>query len=631
MENGNKEKILNPFALPPETNARFNLLLVSVIVLSLILGQYLPVYFMSEKNTDVIFPKVNYTEADINSKEDIKESGMNMITKSLEYLPSILISFLIISVAFFFSFYLYKKHPGDIIRKKNLKPADRSENSKHFKLINDVKNISAQYGTEPPEIYISKDFTAGAQAFGFKKKYMLRIDNGLRMMSYKNFDVFKAIILHETGHIINKDVTKTYIARSLWRAVLIVFAVPTLLVLLYSYSLKIINRISDGLDAAGIKEIFFKSIPSLLLLLFSISVFFLIINLLLKSLVRTREYYADWRASAAGSKEELIKMFEADTTIVKKRGYLKSLFFWHPEPYERTGMLKDTSGLFLLKKDICFLVGLLIPFSLMSLIALMKTGLTVTGLVAGAGQLISQDLVFTSLFTFFTRLLLMAISFIPFFVTSYLISSSLGLQIQRNVVASLSGNLKTYFTLKDVFLSALITTCGMAAGCILLPYFSLPVIFINTGISEFIFEKIPLLILSFLLAYSVNFFWIFYVKYFSGKVYGRHIKNKPPLKRFYIFNIASALLLSVMILPAAGFFFRVYSNDNNYLNDITNTLLLLLPLIYLLSFMITGVFLIIVNSLNSACSHCGKNHPPGVLFGKECANCGSVLSAWLYI
>ena len=104
MENGNKEKILNPFALPPETNARFNLLLVSVIVLSLILGQYLPVYFISEKNSEeLIFPKVDYTEADINSKEDIKESGLNMIYKSQEYLPSISISFFVITVTFLFS------------------------------------------------------------------------------------------------------------------------------------------------------------------------------------------------------------------------------------------------------------------------------------------------------------------------------------------------------------------------------------------------------------------------------------------------------------------------------------------------------------------------------------------------
>jgi len=630
MDNVKSERTLNPFALPPETNARFNLLLVSVIVLSLILGNYLPVYFLSEGDTDrYISPKVDHTNAGINTAEDLKDSGYKMISNSLEYLPSVLISFFIFSVTFIFSYYLYRRHAKDIIRKKKLKKADNTD-GKYFRLINDIKNITSVYGTEIPEIFIAPDFTTGAQAFGFKNKNMLRIDNGLRMMAYKNFKRFKAIVLHETGHIINNDVSKTYMARSLWKAVLYIFAVPTLLIILISFSMNIFKKVSKGFGAEDLKGILLGSIPSFLLLTLSISLFFLLIYLLVKSLVRTREYYADRRAGDAGSKDELDRMFRENSEKLTRTGYLKSLFRWHPDPYERSKILNDPSELFILRNDICFIVGLLLPFSIFSFIILIKTGLTFTGLLSGAGQVMSQNITFTLLSVIFSIIIFIFFCFVPFFITSYLISSSLGLQIQRNVIASLSEG-KNSFTFKRIFSAAFIITCGMAAGSLLLPYYSVLNVMINSSFSEFIFDKIPLIILSFVMAYTVNFFWIFYVKFFTGKVYGRYVKSKPPLKRFYAFNVVSALLLSVMILPVAGTFFRIYSDKIDLLNETTNTLLLVIPIIYLLFFAITGLILVIKNSINSACPHCNKTMQPGILFKKECANCGSVLCAWLYI
>ena len=632
MENGKKEKVLNPFALPMETNARFNLLLVSVIVLSLILGNYLPVYFLSEGDTDkYISPKVDHTNTGINTSDDLKDSGFKMISNSLEYLPSVLLSFFIFSVTFIFSYYLYRRHAIEIIRNKNLKKADYTD-GKYFRLTNDIKNITSIYGTETPEIFISPEFTTGAQAFGFKNKNMLRIDNGLRMMAYKNFKRFKAIVLHETGHIINNDVSKTYMARSLWKAVLYIFAVPTLLIILISFSINLFKKVSKGLEAEDVKKILLESIPSFLLLTVSISLFFLLIYLLLKSLVRTREYYADRRAADAGSKEELERMFRENSEKLKRTGYLKSSFRWHPDPSERSKILNDPSELFILRNDICFIVGLLLPFSIFSFIILIKTGLTFTGLLSGAGQVMSQNITFTLLSVIFSILIFLVFCFVPFFITSYLISSSLGLQIQRNVIASLSEG-KNSFNVKRIFSAAFIVTFGMAAGSALIPYFSVLNVMINSSFSEFIFEKIPLIMLSFVMAYIVNFFWIFYVKFFTGKIYGRYVKDKQPLKRFYVFNTASALLLSVMILPVAGTFFRIYSDKITLLNETTDTLLAAVPFFYLVFFAVTGLILalfISVNSVNSFCPRCKEAMPSGILFGKECESCGTVYNSWLY-
>ena len=294
-------------------------------------------------------------------------------------------------------------------------------------------------------------------------------------------------------------------------------------------------------------------------------------------------------------------------------------------------MLKDPSGLFILKNDICFIVGLLLPFSIFSFIILIKTGLTLTGLLTGTSQVISQDFLFTFVTVSASIILFIVICFIPFFVTSYLISSSVGLQIQRNELAKISSAGVIRFGLKEILSAAFVITCGMAAGCILLPYFSVLNILLEISLLDFLKDKLPLIILSFAIAYIINFFWIFYLKFFTGKAYGRYISEDVPLKRYYIFNAASALLFSVMILPAAGTFFRVYSEKVKLLNDVTDYLLIALPFIYIIFFAATAAVCGISNSVNKTCSACGQSTPQGILIGKNCAKCGEVFSRWLYI
>jgi Zn-dependent protease with chaperone function len=632
MEPAKKEKALNPFALPPETNARFSLLLVSVMVISLILGNYLPLYFLPDDTSGNLFaPKVDFTDTGIETPDDLKGAGIKMIMNSLKYVPSILILLFIVLITFLVSFLIYRNHAAKIISKQNLRVVRDSGSNEYTRLKEEVHGLSQLYGIESPGIFVSPRFTTGAQAFGFKNKSMLRIDNGLRMMSVKDNRKFRSIMLHELAHISNGDVSRTYIAGSLWKAVLYVFAVPTILVISVTFASNLIKRMSDGFYTKDFTDIAFRSLPASLILLFSLGIFFLIMYLLLKSLVRIREYYADSRAAVGGAKEDLRGLFEDNLKNEKRVTGYKKFFSWHPSMRERIDNLEDQYRLFILKNDLSFIVGLLIPFSLFSFFVLGKIGLSLTGILSGASQVLTQNQELTYLSVAVSILIIVFVCFIPFFVTSYLISSSIGLQIQKNVIAAIdSANMKV-FGFKKIFVTSVFITLGMAAGSLILPYYSVLNFIVENTFREILFEKLPFVLLALMFAFIVNFVWVFYLKFYAGRLYGRYMKKQFPKLRYFVFNFISAILLSILILPVAGIYFRVYSNEIDLVNEAVNTLAYLTPLIYAVVFALTGIIILIMNSGNTRCQNCSSPVPSGNLIGKECVNCKTMFSKWLYL
>ena len=632
MENSSNKKLLNPFALPSETDARFRLLIVAVIVTSLILGNYIPVYFLPDDLTkDLLSPDVNFTEKNLDSPDYLKESGMNMIYNSLEYFPSIIVMFFILFLTTVCIVIIYRRHPGNIKSKQNLISADKDETGKYLRLKEEIKNLSDRCGIDPPEIFIAPQFTTGSQAFGVSEHKSIRIDNGLRLMLIKNREKFRSVILHELGHFANRDVTKTYISQSVWKAVLYVFAIPTFILAVFTLLNNVIRKLSGGLESGDIKDIFFQSIPAFIILILSLTGVFLTIHLLLKSILRTREFYADRRAANEGVKESLISYFGENLNKEKISSGIKGFFRWHPSLKERIDCLKDPSVLFVMRYDLCFFVGLLIPFSILSILTLGKVAISLTGIISGAGQVVSQNPGFNFLTILISILLFILLCFVPFIITSYLISSSLGNQIQRSVIFSLSSGDKKIPGFKKLFLISLILTIGMAAGCLILPYFSVLNIFITSGVKEILTEKLPFMILTIISAFTVNFLWVYYVEHFSESLFCRYNKSEKPGKRNFIFNIISSLLLSVMILPVAVFYFKIYSSEIELLNELLIYLLIAVPVIYIMVFILTGLILGIVNSKKIACNNCGKQLPQGNLIGKNCDNCNSVISRWLYL
>lgn len=632
MENESNKKVLNPFALSPETDARFRLMLVAAIVLSLILGNYLPVYFLPDDlSKNLLSPEVDFTGKGIVSPGDLKDSGMNMILNSLEYIPSILAMVFILAVTFICGMIIYKRHPNKIISEQKLINTGKDSSDKYLRLNAEIRKLSEESGIYPPDIYIAPHFTSGAQAFGVSDHKSIRIDNGLRLMFFKNYEKFRSIILHELGHIANRDVSKTYMAQSVWKTVLFVFAVPTTIIVCAAFLFKIVKKFSGGLDTGEFKELLFQGLPAVIILLFSLAAFFIVVRLLLKSILRTREFYADWRAAVNGAKESLTSYFSENINKEKKSSGVKKLFSWHPSIKERIDCLNDPSVLFMLKYDLCFYVGLLIPFSILSILSLGKIAVSFSGIISGTGQVISQDLSINFLSVSGSIFSFIIICFVPFLITSYLIASSLGLQIQRSVIDLLNKGTDTGFGIKKTLRTAFFVTLGMTAGSIILPYFSVLNVFIDNGLKEILLEKIPIMILAIITAFIMNFLWVYYVKFYTAGLFGRYIKSEKPVKRNFIFKMVSAMLLSLMILPVAVIYFNIYSTKIELLNEFLIVLLIAVPVIYLIVFALTGFITGILNSKNQTCSKCGNQLPSGNLIGKNCDTCHSVINAWLYL
>lgn len=628
-KNLNEKKVLNPFALPPETDARFNLLIAAILVLSIILSSYLPFYIYSEFDVKINVGKTK-PQTETTFQEGLQETADESIQKVKQYLFPLLIFVIVMILLIFFTIYIYKRHPIQIIKKQKLKSLHDATDIRFQKIKDEIRSLSDLYGIKIPETFISSNFTAGSQAFGYTKRSMLRVDNGLRILVSKNVQKFRSIILHEMGHFVNNDVSRMYVARSLWRTALFLFAIPTIILIIITFLSGIWSKISDGISTDDLLKIFFTNIPVTLTLLFAIAGSFGIIYMILKSLVRVREYYADWRAASVGAKEGLTELFNERMKYEKDTPFYKFLG-WHPTWNDRLRIIKNPSELFILRKDIPFFVGILIPISLNSFFTFAQIGYTLVGLFSGLSLLVTQNYLLNLISTLLSFIMMGVFCFTPFAISTYLISSSLGLQVQRNIVSSLALSSAKDFNFMDLIITSLLMTLGIIAGSMLIPYFSILTKLVDINLVDFATDKLPLLILTFMIAFIANLLWLFYIKFFTPLVYRRYIKNKLPTLPYLIFTISSSLLLAILYLPGATFFFQIYSQKIEVVNSLIKILLILTPVLYLFYFAITGIVLWIYNRTITKCPFCNERLEEGNLLGRTCVNCHALLGEWIFI
>ncbi|GIG59621.1 hypothetical protein Lfu02_39930 [Longispora fulva] len=68
--------------------------------------------------------------------------------------------------------------------------------------------------------------TAGAVVFGNNTQPVMRLDAGLLTRRTSDPVAFRAVVLHELGHVSNRDITITYATVAVWRAFLAIVLVP---------------------------------------------------------------------------------------------------------------------------------------------------------------------------------------------------------------------------------------------------------------------------------------------------------------------------------------------------------------------------------------------------------------------
>jgi len=256
----------------------------------------------------------------------------------------------------------YKRSPKKIIKESNLKEFDKKKYPEHHECIEKLFDECLSIEKKPTLLAQPLEPSRSAFTFGTKNDIYISIPGGLIKMFRENIKGFKSIFLHEMGHIVNRDIEKTYLANSTWRSLFLTLSVPIGIIILYGVYV-LLNvfyyRIIGVLDMDSINSnIDFGQNVAVNVGIPLYFIFFLgIIYILRNQIIRLREFYADakvleWEESS----EKIVKTLEDSKGEQYSKFELLSKF--HPNINERIQVLKNNQSLFNPSLWVAFSIGL---------------------------------------------------------------------------------------------------------------------------------------------------------------------------------------------------------------------------------------------------------------------------------
>ena len=309
---------LNPFAFPSDTSFRFALLIVFVVCGSLSLYGELWSVFYSDRSleTDVfaLLRNLNIHDlsalpATINFIEDLARRGQPFLRNVARWKIIGVVLTLTLATA------IYWFMPAWRIRRKRLRPLSPQ----------DVPDVTAYLEHLCQEAGLSSVPTfmwdplvpvSDAMAFGRLGRYYVHLTGGLVNKFYTDQAVFRAVVLHELAHLRNADVNKTCFTVALWWAFVVTAILPSVVSLLW-------HRVDWKTTYF---MIWFGIVSTALVLLTR------------NAVLRTREFYADVRASVWDGPSGSLRCMVAALPPVKGIRRLGV----HPDRCERLQTLEDT-------------------------------------------------------------------------------------------------------------------------------------------------------------------------------------------------------------------------------------------------------------------------------------------------
>lgn len=279
---------------------------------------------------------------------------------------------------------------------------------------------------------------------------------------------FRTSVLHEVGHIYNGDIWHGYFSEAMWLAFMVLIVVPGISLLMLGVALG---------HSAGVSLI---AVVRLLLLV-------AVVGAIWAGLLRTREYYADWWVAEQQSDHTtLFQFFQRGTTLRRAEpGFQR---FWrhtpwstHPQEEMRAAHLHEPTRLFQVSPGLALLSGTLLSILAigMPLISLACGMLIVLAssaamykllLMIGAAELQAPHgalklLIVLGGVAIPGFLMLVSTTILP----AWLISRILGIQIQRELLTDRQQPLviRPYVRL---LLRAILFTAGLVGGLLVMPF-----------------------------------------------------------------------------------------------------------------------------------------------------------------
>ena len=320
---------LNPFGFPSNTDFFFALLVFAVLAVSLEIFNMIYLW-----NDATGMPYINGLAAcvrrysldnlAINTKEfsSITDAYIGCIIPVERQRAAWMAAGLLPELAL--AGLVYWLYPAWIIRRGRLTPLTRDE---FPALVDAVTQLSREIGlARVPALYWNPlDMTVGGMAFGRAGRYSVKLTGGLASQFFAAPERFNAVMLHELAHIRSADIDKTYLTMAFWIAFVLATLAP------FSYFL-------------------LQSDPGLVLdIAWRIALLGLLVYLIRNAVLRSREYYADLRASQqpavrASLKSLLAELRPPDSRLSFHRA--NALLALHPRPEQRLHLLDDTLPLF---------------------------------------------------------------------------------------------------------------------------------------------------------------------------------------------------------------------------------------------------------------------------------------------
>ncbi|MET7790063.1 M48 family metalloprotease [Streptomyces sp900116325] len=222
--------------------------------------------------------------------------------------------------------------------------------------------------------------TASAVAFGRWRRPTVCLDGGLIATSDTQRDRFRAVVLHELGHLHNRDVGVTYATIALWRVFLLLVLLPFVAVML------------DNLLFSGTPDSRGRYAPFNTHVLVFSGLTVVAVYLTRAGILRNREIYADLMATRWGASREAWDGPAPQHCGVGPRLVTRFVELWrtHPSWALRRTSLTNPKALFALEGLPLFLTGLAADifvwhYASLSFGTSLARALLLAGLVVGIG------------------------------------------------------------------------------------------------------------------------------------------------------------------------------------------------------------------------------------------------------
>lgn len=588
---------LNLFAFPPETNALFSMLILASLMLALFSGSVWRLYSGIEDPlaaVGITSPRLELTGAFF----------------SVTCISGIAAMGTLALAALFFL-----RYPSQIRQRRNIQPLTE----KDILIQEQVHRLSSQAGLDSPRIEMPLHSLRGsdAQAFGIGKQRTIALDGGLRILRKTKPEVFNALLRHELAHFANADVGRSYFSDALWKSIRWLLVFP----FLFAVTVVVIQGFFFGIFGGGDLALAVAAVPGVLGVFIQWGFVLSIAGLIWARLLRTREFYADWRASIWGSQDGLREILLEETEKESSKTRFP-LWKFHPDARERLEALEHPEILFKSSLIILFLAGLLLAFIFAGLY------FSFAAFIAFAEAiLILRDSASGYLYWILTAIWwggFAVLILLLFGLTGWLVNAAILPQIQKQTSLDLLHRQSGWLPYGRMLILAILLVTGIELGFFMTPFSQLaPDDFLGIVIEVFII--LPVLT-------ALAWWDLLYIKFVAARLLATQAGKDLSIWRRRFMSVVSTLWIFLFFMPGVlltRFLDESFREVFSYLSVgwLTFTFLFS-PLMFAATWAIIKIF---VENPPHTCPHCGKitRHQEPAL--GLCEHCGGVLGEWLFV